>query len=62
MYRYGIAVCVCIVCPLDLGENPRIKSLFPPECQAFIFQKPVFWVLSLLAIAGGNESESIVRF
>ena len=22
------------LCPLDLGAVPRIKSLFPPECQA----------------------------
>ena len=39
-------------CPLDLGENPRIKSLFPLEC------KRDFCVISLESL----ESESGATF
>ena len=46
-----LRVILCLIFILLIWVwNPRIKSLFPPECQAFILQKPVFWVLNFLPL------------
>ena len=54
-FTWGLSCVVIFV--LLIWVSPRIKSLFPPECQAYFQHKPAFLVL-LLSFANAGKSES----